>query len=78
MTVIDDADRAQARAALLDSDLAPIVDMVFSVDGPVEAPVYEAASAQGSVRFTRHEADDGDWAFAVVDVDGHDLSLIHI
>lgn len=71
MTVIDDADRAQARAALLDPALAPIVDMVFSVDGPAEAPVYEVASAEGSVQFTRH-ADGAEWAFDVLDVDGRD------
>ncbi len=71
MTVTDDADREQARAALLDPALAPIVDMVFSVGGPAESPVYEVASAEGSVHFTRH-ADDGAWAFEVLDVDGQD------
>lgn len=71
MTVLDDADRELARTALLDPDLARIVDMVFSVDGPPDAPVYEAASSEGCVRFIRHADGDG-WAFEVVDVDGSD------
>ena len=45
--------------------------MVFSVDGPPAAPVYEAASATGSVRFTRHAEGDG-WAFEVLGHDGDD------
>jgi hypothetical protein len=71
MTTIEDPARTTARAALLDPSLAAIVDMVFSVDGAPEAPVYEAASADGAVRFTRH-ADGQGWAFDVVAVDGVD------
>lgn len=74
MTVLDDdpthaAGRATVREALLDPAIAGIVDMVFSVDGPAGAPVYEAASATGSVRFTRHVEGDG-WAFEVLDREG--------
>lgn len=76
MTVLDDdpthaAGRATVREALLDPAVADIVDMVFSVDGPPGAPVYEAASATGSVRFARHAEADA-WAFEVLDRDGVD------
>ncbi|MCB1005526.1 MAG: alkaline phosphatase family protein [Acidimicrobiales bacterium] len=75
MTVIEDpthaAARDRVRAALLDPALSPIVDMVFSVDGPAAAPEFEAASAEGVVRFTRH-ADGARWAFEVTGVDGRD------
>lgn len=69
VTMADETVRA--RAALLDPELATIVDMVFSVDGPAGAPTYEAASADGSVRFSRVE-DGAGWAFTVDDVDGAD------
>ena len=68
---VDDPAKAETKAALLDPALSPIVDMVFSVDGPPEALVYEAASADGSVHFTREVDGDG-WAFTLVDVEGHD------
>jgi hypothetical protein len=55
----------QARAALLDPAVGHMVDMVLRADGDV----YEAASADGHVRF-RATADGNGWAVEVVEERG--------
>jgi len=59
------ADVATARAALLDPAMGHVVDMVLRADGDI----YEAASAEGHVRFTTSDAGT-DWAVDVVEVVG--------
>lgn len=56
----------RARAALLDPAVSHMVDMVLRADGDT----YEAASAEGHVRF-RATPEGSSWAFQVIEEQGH-------
>ena len=54
----------QAEAALLDAAVAPLVEVVLRRGGDPGGDVYEAASVDGRVRFTRRDEGAG-WVFDV-------------
>ena len=74
MAITDEAGRSgtdehreavdQAEAALLDAAVAPLVEVVLRRGGGPDGDVYEAASVDGRVRFTRRDEGAG-WVFDV-------------
>jgi phosphonoacetate hydrolase len=60
-----------AEAALLDPSMAHIVDLVLRTDPDGDGDAYEAAAANGRVRFRRtNDEATGGWTFEVTGVDG--------
>ncbi len=65
----DPAQVAALTDALLDPSLAPIVEVVLSVDRTGREPVYEARAIDGAVRFGR-SVDGHGWRYDVVETRG--------